>query len=116
MAVDLGPLLTIKTPPPQIKPVGITPAVTVGGKIATQTQGRGDGIFRTVVDSFSLLYSTIKGATSAPATAPATAAGMQYGTGNFAETDAAPTVSKSQEALTLVVLAFLAGKFIFKWF
>lgn len=89
MAVDLGPLLKINVPPPAISPVGITPTVTAGGKIATQTQGRGDGIFSSVLNAATLLYSTVKGPTIAAPTNQAAAAGSVVGTGNFVETSQA---------------------------
>jgi hypothetical protein len=113
--VDLGPLLKIEVPKPEIKPVGITPAITVDGKIATQTQGRGTGIFRDVINTAAILYSTVKGATSTPSTVPAAQAGAQIGTGNFQETQEQATASRGGEWFLVLFLAFVAGKLL-KWF
>lgn len=117
MPIDLGPLLKIQVPKPEIKPVGITPAQTIGGKIATQTQGRGDGIFSNVVNQFALLYSTVKGSTSTPATVPAMAAGATTGTGNFTDQAAQQSsqTTNGKEAFIWVLVALVAAK-LFKLF
>lgn len=81
-------LLKVIVPPPQIKPVGITPAVNVNGKIATQTQGRGEGIFSQIVNGAAVLYSTIKQpqGTVGAIPMPGITAGMAYGTGQDKQT------------------------------
>lgn len=107
--VDLGPLIKIKVPTPAIVPVGITPAITAGGKVVTQTQGRGEGIFSKVVDAAALLYSTVKGATSTPSAAPAMAAGQTYGTGNFTENvDHTESVNGKSAFFTLLIIIVAA--------
>lgn len=116
MPIDLGPLLTIKVPTPEIKPVGITPAVTAGGKISTQTQGRGDGIFAKVANIGEILYSTAKEATTAAVTAAALAAGNTTGTGNFNDQAAQQDADKNgKSAFMWLLLALVAGK-LFKLF
>lgn len=113
MMIDTKPL-TVLSPSPTIRPVGISPAVTVGGKIATQTQGRGLGIFSDVVNAAAILYSTAKGPTAGVGTAPAMLTGTQTGSGNF-ESDGQASASNNSRFILWAFVLLVVGK-LFKLF
>ena len=111
--IDTKPL-TVLTPSPQIRPVGISPAVTVNGKIATQTQGSGLGIFSDLVNAAAILYSTAKGPTAGVGTSPAMLTGTQTGSGNF-EADGQATASNGPGLILWAFVLLVVGK-LFKLF
>lgn len=104
-------LLKVIVPPPQIVPVGITPAENVNGKMAMQTQGRGEGIFSKIIDGAAILYSTVKNSkgTVGAVTTPAINAGFTYGTGQDKQTDNGQPVEKAWYEENWVILLGLAA-------
>lgn len=89
-------LLKVIVPPQQIVPVGITPALNVNGKISTQIQGKGDGIFSKIINGAAIIYSTAKqsAGTVGAIPSPGINAGATYGTGQDTQTQTGVPVSE----------------------